>query len=797
MWCPRPHPRGRGHLSRASSTAPPPACDDTPARIGWSNDAPRPQSCRTRALETNHGHSCRLDADRRAGRRRPGPSRHVRSGTGEYAQRRRRRRQPVRVELALGRRRMHERPRSQGLRRRAGGPAAGLRAAEPVDPSVVGGLPAGRLRPQQPDGHGGAVRRDGHHLPQRRGQGVRRRGAQPHGGRQPDHDRFLRRGQLQRVVALLRAARLHGERLPRLSERLPQQQPRDQRLEQPDPGPGVRARVARGPEDREQPRPLDRDRVSEPARRPRRRRLPPRRRQAHQRERPVRDPQRRAQHDVDRIPSVCAAGGHAGRIRRSRAERIRGHGAGDRVHLRHGAEEPVHRQHREPRHSRSELGHRALRLLGHDGDQPRHRAQRVEPQLQGRIHVRARERLPSRVGLRNAAGVCQLHLELDRRLPAVRRERVRHRHRLRERLVLHRPHARRGEHGRLAQRGHRPARRELVQRRCEPHLVQPRQQGLGGHQQRHLRADPHVRDRSPGRQLLRRDPRRLHRIHRRLHRHVDHGRQQRERLGDGTREGRGRPVRPHRNRHADPDADRQQHADAHPDGRPGRGDVHRERRDGIDAGVPGRIHRRAGQLGARVGDPDDAVRLLLDRHGEPAAEHRHPVQVHPEGRIGHRHLGVRQQPHGDHGQRGDRLPHRSAERHHGDAAARAHRRRHVQRERDDDLGQQRVRGRIDPRARQLEHRGRHQDGPGVVPGLVRHGVHPGVHRLPVQVHREGRERRRHLGERREPQLHHRIVRIRDAQRHLEVVPAEPTGCTAPDPAPCSRCSALRRYDREP
>ncbi len=80
--------------------------------------------------------------------------------------------------------------------------------------------------------------------------------------------------------------------------------------------------------------------------------------------------------------------------------------------------------------------------------------------------------------------------------------------------------------------------------------------------------------------------------------------------------------------------------------------------------------------------------------------------------------------------------------------------------------------------------------PASYPRVVHHRGDSGVHRLPVQVHREGRERRRHLGERIEPQLHHRIVRLGDAQRHLEVVRAEPTGCTAPDPAPCSRCFAL-------
>ena len=45
---------------------------------------------------------------------------------------------------------------------------------------VVGGLPGRRLRPDQPDGRRAAVPRHGRRLPQGRGQGLRRRGHQPH-----------------------------------------------------------------------------------------------------------------------------------------------------------------------------------------------------------------------------------------------------------------------------------------------------------------------------------------------------------------------------------------------------------------------------------------------------------------------------------------------------------------------------------------------------------------------------------------------------------------------------------------
>ena len=47
-------------------------------------------------------------------------------------------------------------------------------------PSLVGGLPAGRLRPDQPDGQRGRVQGDGQDLPQAGRQGLRRRGDQPH-----------------------------------------------------------------------------------------------------------------------------------------------------------------------------------------------------------------------------------------------------------------------------------------------------------------------------------------------------------------------------------------------------------------------------------------------------------------------------------------------------------------------------------------------------------------------------------------------------------------------------------------
>ena len=133
----------------------------------------------------------------------------------------RRAHQPVRVELAVRGQGMHDRARPEGIRRGAGRTTAGLGQTDPTrqrerhDPApVVGGLPAGGLQPHQPHGHRGPVQGHGRHVSQGRGEGLRRRGHQP-------HDRagqcVLRRRQLHPV----QLPRLHTCELPRPGRRVP------------------------------------------------------------------------------------------------------------------------------------------------------------------------------------------------------------------------------------------------------------------------------------------------------------------------------------------------------------------------------------------------------------------------------------------------------------------------------------------------------------------------------------------------------------------------------------------------
>ena len=146
------------------------------------------------------------------GRRRRDRSRQFRLGVGDASAGRarpahpgQRGGQPVRVELALGRPRVPDRARSEGLRRGAGGTAAGLAVAHRDRhhhraAPVVGGLPAGRLQPHQPDGQRAAVQVHGADLPGGRREGHRGRGDQP-------HDRA--------GLGVLRRGALHQVRLPR------------------------------------------------------------------------------------------------------------------------------------------------------------------------------------------------------------------------------------------------------------------------------------------------------------------------------------------------------------------------------------------------------------------------------------------------------------------------------------------------------------------------------------------------------------------------------------------------------
>ena len=74
-------------------------------------------------------------------------------------------------------------------------------------------------------------------------------------------------------------------------------------------------------------------------------------------------------------------------------------------------------------------------------------------------------------------------------------------------------------------------------------------------------------------------------------------------------------------------------------------------------------------------------------------------------------------------------------------------------------------------ARELEHRLGHPALAGQLPDVERGGEPARLDGLRVQVHQEGRQRERHLGERRQPHLYHSRHGDGDAQRHLEVAEA--------------------------
>lgn len=189
------------------------------------------------------------------------------------------------MELAVGRPRVHDRPRPQRLRRRAGRAAAGLalpdRRGRPCRPApVVRGLPAGRLRPDQPDGHAGAVPQHGRDLPRLGCRRARRRRHQPHD--RAGHP-LLRREDLHQ--ARLRGPPQHGG-LPPLPGRLPRARRHDPRLQQLHRGHPLRARRAERPADRDDQGAGHHRRVPEQASVVRRVRVPGRRRQAHRPGRP-------------------------------------------------------------------------------------------------------------------------------------------------------------------------------------------------------------------------------------------------------------------------------------------------------------------------------------------------------------------------------------------------------------------------------------------------------------------------------------------------------------------------------
>ncbi len=288
-----------------------------------------------------------------AGRRHPADRLPEQRAGCRHPERRRRDRQPLRVELELRRHRVHHRARPQGLRRRPGRPAGRLDQAE-RRPPLVGGLPARLVRPEQPDGHRGAVQGHGHDLPQRRCEGLRRRGDQPHRRRQPDQHQLVRRSQLQHVELHVQQHPVRPRRLPQFAA-LPQRRPEHHRLEQRHPGPGVPTGLAVRREHRVGLRPRQDRRLPEQHGRLRCGRLPGGYRQAHRPDRHGQHPLPGARHHLGRA-ALHLPGDLPGRQRPARRGRVRGQRQRAGVHLRLQAQGAVQRQHRQPEDVRPELG---------------------------------------------------------------------------------------------------------------------------------------------------------------------------------------------------------------------------------------------------------------------------------------------------------------------------------------------------------------------------------------------------------------------------------------------------------
>ena len=106
---------------------------------------------------------------------------------------------------------------------------------------------------------------------------------------------------------------------------------------------------------------------------------------------------------------VPLPGGHA--RRRGEPARLRDQRQRAGVHLRQEAQGAVPGQHRQPADLRPELGHGAEQQVGDLRRQPRHRPGRLHPELQERLDLPAGQHLLPRLGLRHAAGLCQLHLQ--------------------------------------------------------------------------------------------------------------------------------------------------------------------------------------------------------------------------------------------------------------------------------------------------------------------------------------------------------------------------------------------------
>ena len=217
---------------------------------------------------------------------------------------RRRDRQPVVLELELGRRRVPRPPRPGRLRRGLGRPAR--RVTAPPERRLVGRLPALQLPPQRALRHPGAVREHDRHLPCGRGGGLHGRRRQPH--RRADRHRLRRHGPGRQVrPADVRPRPVQRRRL----------RPHDQQLGRPVGGPALRAaRPARPRHERRRRARHDR-RLPQRPDRPRRGRFPGGRGQAHPGRRAGRDRGRAERHDRRRA-AVRVPGGLPRRAARAR-----------------------------------------------------------------------------------------------------------------------------------------------------------------------------------------------------------------------------------------------------------------------------------------------------------------------------------------------------------------------------------------------------------------------------------------------------------------------------------------------
>ncbi|CAK7285198.1 hypothetical protein SGPA1_31071 [Streptomyces misionensis JCM 4497] len=439
---------------------------------GFSNLAQAPSATK----EPPHGAQNPFRSGRPRGRHCHGPDYRPRLPARHQGRHRR----PLRVELRLGGPRVHQHPGPRRLRVRAGLAARGAHTGLPVVDLVPARVVQDRGPARRPD------HLQEHDLDLSRGRGEGRGGHR----RQP-HDRGQRHRHRRHAV--------HQVQLPRrvLGLRLPHVPDVDRQLPGPLERPELRTRGPGRPGHRRGARPRDHRRVPERPALARRRRLPDRRGQAHRGRRPGEH-----QEPADQPQRLLEAGGHLRRGRGRPAHRVHGQRGRPGVPLRLRPQARLQqREARLPEQLRRGLGlsarQRGRRLRG----QPRHRAQRRHPELQGRRQLHPGQRLHAGLALRCARH--QLRLRVERRGRRTARQRPGQRL-LAGRLEVPARLAGDQVHGRLPQRHPRPGGRQLVGRRQQPDRLRPRQQGLCGDQPRGHDGQPLVPDLAARRHLLQR-----------------------------------------------------------------------------------------------------------------------------------------------------------------------------------------------------------------------------------------------------------------------------------------------------